>query len=349
MKATHLLTFYALILSCSTPQKEGQQLNPSALVSADTIEVVSYISRFEKLTYPVKNIGKIRSATRSNLIFERSGILESIHVNNGEYVRKGQTIAKLRNASELIQKENAIVALKKALVNYENEMLALGDSLYYKEKWSRVKENVQLNTGVLAAKVNLKQAELAYQQTIIKAPLTGIVEGIKIQPGDYVSVNQLIGSIYDPSSFEVVCDVLEYDVLKMKKGMQAKIFPLASSELELSGSIAEVNPSVDSKGLAQVIINISQAENIIPGLSARVEVNVTDQPTVVIPLQAVVKRSERHVVFNIDNGLAKWNYVTLGKDNGEKVQILDGIEQDMEIIISNNLQLAHDSPVMKGM
>lgn len=344
MKGTHYLAIWIILVGC-TPGEQSDQQTSQPTVSSDTIQVASYVSRFEKLAYPVKVVGKIRSGYRSNLIFERSGILESLHVSNGEYVKKGQIIAKLRNASELIQKENAVVALKKAMVNYENEMLALGDSSYYQENWNRVKENVQLNTGVLAAEVNLKQAELAFQQTIIRAPLSGIVEGIKIQPGDYVSVNQQIGSIYDPSTFEVVCNVLEYDVLKMKRGMKARVVPLASNEVSLSGLISEVNPSVDSKGLAQVIIRISNTKNIIPGLSAKVEINITDEPTVVIPIQAVVKRSERHVVFNIDNGLAKWNYVTLGKDNGDKVQILEGLDQDMEVIISNNLQLAHDSPV----
>jgi len=343
MRIACLLAMWTVVTSCSKSEKRSDQTS-QPVTAADTIEVVSYTSKFEKLTYPVKAIGKIRSGKRANLIFERSGILESISVQNGEKVGKGQVIAALKNTKELLDKENAEIALKRALVAYENEMLALGDSLYYKEKWARVKENVQLNTGVLAARVNLKQAELAYEQTIICTPISGIIEGIDIQPGDFVSTNRSLGSIYDPGQFEVVCEVLEYDVLKIKEGMEATVSPLANTGKELKGVVSEINPAVD-KGIARVVIRLLASKDIIPGLSVRVEINVTDEPSIVIPLKAVVKRSERHVVFNIDKGLAKWNYVTLGKNNGEKVQVLEGLKENMKIIISNNLQLAHDSPV----
>ena len=258
---------------------------------------------------------------------------------------KGQVIATLKNKDEVFAKKSAEIALKKALVNYENEMLALGDSSYYKDKWLKVKENVELNTGVLAARVNLEQAVLAYEQTIIRAPISGVIEGIDVKPGDYISTNFSLGSIFDPTHFEVVCDILEYDALKIKHGMKVSVYPLANKEIELMGTVSEINPAINENGQARTIVQLKSSENIIPGLSARVEINVTDDPSIVIPLKAVVKRSERHVVFNIDNGLAKWNYVTLGKNNGEKVQVLEGLHEDMQVIISNNLQLAHDSPV----
>ncbi len=342
-----IITFCTLIcfLSSCNKQKDSDEQQEATQTSYDTIRVTSYTSSFEKLTYPVKAIGKIRSARRSNLIFEQSGIIQSINVTSGDWVKRGKVIATLRNQEEYLQKENAQIALKRALVAYENEMLALGDSTYYKEHWAKVKENVELNTGVLAAKVSLKQAELAYKQTIIRAPISGIIEGIDLQSGDFVSSNLSLGSIYDPETFEVTCDVLEYDVLKIERGMHAVISPLSEVTMKLDGVVTAINPAVDRKGLSRILIRIKNPDGIIPGMSARVEINVTDEPSIVIPKQAVVKRSERHVVFNIDNGLAKWNYVTLGKDNGEKVQILEGIEEDMEIIISNNLQLAHDSPV----
>lgn len=337
--------FALLLLSCTGNESQSTSDSNQPTVSSDTIVVTSYTSRFEKLSYPVTTIGKIKSRRTSNLVFERSGILESIRVANGDKVENGQVIATMRNTKESLEVENALITLKKAKINYENEMIALGDSLYYKERWATVKENVELNTGVMAAEVNLKQAELAYRQTIIRAPISGIIEGIILQPGDLVTSNQPLGTLYDASNFEVHCDVLEYDVMKIRKGMDASIHLLADKERQLTGTVTEVNPAVDQKGLSRIRIQLKNTRDIIPGLSVRVSINVTDQPSIVIPLQAVVKRSERHVVFHIDKGLAKWNYVTLGKDNGEKVQILEGLKEDMEIITSNNLQLAHDSPV----
>jgi hypothetical protein len=51
------------------------------------------------------------------------------------------------------------------------------------------------------------------------------------------------------------------------------------------------------------------------------------------------------VVFTIEKNESKWNYVEVGKDNGEEVEILDGIEAGSTVITTNNLQLAHQAPV----
>lgn len=334
-----------LVYACNQKEEVGGELQQTIQQSVDTISVTSFTSRFEQLSYPIKTIGKIRSASSSNLLFEKSGIIESIEVKNGDRVAKGQVIATLKNENEQLQIEEAKVGLQNAEVEYENKMLTIGDSIYYQKRWDDIKNNIRHLTGVTSAKVQLKQAELAMQQTIVRTPISGVIEGIEVQPGDFVETNLELGRVYDASAFELVCEIVEYDVLKIKKGMGASIFLLAATDLNLKGVVTEVNPAVDEKGLARVLIKLLDAKNIIPGLSARVEINVKDQPSIVIPMKAVIKRSERHVVFNLEDGLAKWNYVTLGKNNGEHVQIVEGLEKGMEIIVTNNLQLAHDSPV----
>ncbi len=53
----------------------------------------------------------------------------------------------------------------------------------------------------------------------------------------------------------------------------------------------------------------------------------------------------KSVVFTLEEGLAKWNYVTVGMES--EVEIKDGITVDQMVIVSNNLQLAHDAPIME--
>jgi multidrug efflux pump subunit AcrA (membrane-fusion protein) len=66
---------------------------------------------------------------------------------------------------------------------------------------------------------------------------------------------------------------------------------------------------------------------------------------IVLPKEAVVIRVGRAVVFTAEDGRAKWNFITTGRDNGKEVEILDGLTEGKEVIITNNLQLAHDAPV----
>ena len=66
---------------------------------------------------------------------------------------------------------------------------------------------------------------------------------------------------------------------------------------------------------------------------------------IVIPKEALVVRSGKFVVFTAKNKLAKWNYVTIGRENGKEIEILEGLQQGDSVIITNNLQLAHDATV----
>lgn len=332
------------LIACTDKPTESKTITDKSF-GRDTILVTSSLSQLDQLVYPVKVIGKVRSAQRRKLLFEVSGILQSINATNGDLVKKGQVIATLRNRKEFLQKESAHIALEKAQVDFSNKMLELGDSAYYKEKWSFVRENVLLSTGVSAAEVAFKQADLTYMQTILYAPIDGIVEGVNLEPGDFISLNSPIGSVYNSEKLEVVCNILEYDVPKISKGIEVSIKPLALPATNLTGTVTQINPSINQRGFSRILIQLPKSPNILPGMSVKAEINIVDQPSIVIPMKAVVKRSERHVVFTIDQGLAKWNYVTIGKNNGSHAQVLEGIEENMEVIVSNNLQLAHDSPI----
>ena len=67
--------------------------------------------------------------------------------------------------------------------------------------------------------------------------------------------------------------------------------------------------------------------------------------SLIVPKEAVVMRSGKAVVFTLQDGKAKWNYVAVGKDNGKEVEIKEGVTAGQKVITTNNLQLAHDAPV----
>jgi len=52
-------------------------------------------------------------------------------------------------------------------------------------------------------------------------------------------------------------------------------------------------------------------------------------------------------VFTFHNGLALWNYVETGPENSRRIVITSGLEEGMEVIVSGNLNLAHETPVVK--
>ena len=67
----------------------------------------------------------------------------------------------------------------------------------------------------------------------------------------------------------------------------------------------------------------------------------------VVPNSAVVLRSGRQVVFTVGDkkDKAMWNYVHTGLENMGEYTIVDGLEEGMEVIVSGNVNLAHEAPV----
>jgi hypothetical protein len=80
-------------------------------------------------------------------------------------------------------------------------------------------------------------------------------------------------------------------------------------------------------------------------MSVQITFIIPYNKNIIVPKEAVVIRSGKHVVFTAERGLAKWNYVTVGRENGKEIEIIEGLKENQAVIITNNLQLAHDAPV----
>jgi hypothetical protein len=80
-------------------------------------------------------------------------------------------------------------------------------------------------------------------------------------------------------------------------------------------------------------------------MNVKVSVQRKLDSVVKIPKTALVKRSNRDVVFTVQDSLAKWNYVDIKAENSNFYAIKKGLSIKDTIIISNNMNLAHDARV----
>ena len=139
--------------------------------------------------------------------------------------------------------------------------------------------------------------------------------------------------------------MLESDIAMISLNQKAEIYPISNTSTALEGRVTGINPKVDENGLVQVAIRLTSSQNLLPGMNARAIIRAPQSNSLVVPKDAVVYRSGRAVVFTIENNESKWNYVEVGKDNGQEIEILDGITSGSTVITTNNLQLAHQAPV----
>ncbi len=330
-----------LLMGCKQQKEPVEEPDVESLrQEIKPTEVTVAPATYRPFEFRVNSSGTIDSENELKVTFQASGYLEKLSVKNGQRVRKGQLIAELQNDKEELAKEKAEVALAKAQVDFEYDSISRGNS-----NDPIVDRNLRLQTGLKAAQISVKEANFNLRNTFVYAPIDGVMAEIEEKQGNIVSSGKELGVIYDPNNLVLVGKILETDFKHISIGLEVDIFPLSFKDRSFQARVVEFNPKVDENGMVEVKMKLKETEGLLPGMNANAVIRIPQKENIIVPREALVIKSGRPVVFTLENGLAKWNYVELGLDNGVDLEILDGIAPNSQVITSNNMQLAHDARV----
>jgi len=336
------------LLSCEAETAVQQELPMDSFrAEVEATRVKTARSERRSFDYLVNASGKVEARDQVKAVVERAGYLIDLAVKEGDRVQAGQVLARLDPSESRFQLEKAQARLRDAQVTYDSDIMSFqaimdgDDSL----RRSAVSQQVRSSSGLLMAEIELREAEMAVEKSILKAPISGQVADLTFKEGSLVNAGDILCEILSTGALELKVKVLESDIGFISPGQQAEIHPVAGNTAAVAGTVASINPKVDEHGLVQVTLQLSGSGGLLPGMNARAVIHAPQSNTVVVPKQAVVYRSERPVVFTIQDNLSQWNYVEVGRDNGREIEILDGLAENHTVIVTNNLQLAHQAPV----
>lgn len=347
MKKNTLRLLLVLILfftGCSSPDSTRQESDKAIKNSIPATEVTVIRADVKPFEYLISASGKIASAAEVRMQFRRGGIIEKNYVSNGQYIKKGQLLAVLANESQELSFAKAKLLLSEKKLAFTDQMIYAGgqDSARYKT----IKENIRISSGLASAEIAYEEAKFEYENSFIRAQIPGVVSGIELNTGNPVNQGDLLCYIHDPANLIVQAEVLEADALQLSEGILADVQPMSNAREMYSAKVTSINPRVDEKtGLVKIMLKLSGNSRAFPGMHVQTTIRLPFSKSIIVPKEAVVIRSGKAVVFTAKDGLAKWNYVTVGRENGKEIEVLDGLKAGDEVIITNNLQLAHDATV----
>lgn len=258
-----------------------------------------------------------------------------------------QTEAALKKAAEsfrqgLISQE----AYEKAQKDYELAMIEAGQ---------KKDEVMAASKGLTQAEVDAKIARLQLAKTIIRAPFAGIITDIKISPREHMDIGRELFTLVDISRIRVKARVLESEVGKIRAGRSVDVRFSAYPNKVFRGVVEAIAPVVSSedKTCAVHITMQNPTEEIKPGMHAEVEIAAEIyQNRLLVPQAAILVRGGRKLVFVVENGLAKWRYVTVGLENEDFAEILPSdrpeemVKEGDLVITEGHFTLAHDARVV---
>ncbi|MCX7736280.1 MAG: efflux RND transporter periplasmic adaptor subunit [Candidatus Kapabacteria bacterium] len=322
------------------------------------------------ITQTVSAVGKIEPEIEVKISSETSGEILFLGVKEGDTVKAGQLLVRIKPdilETQLEQFKAAanaakieIQIAKAELERAENDLKRITD-LYKKEFASKQEfelaktnfDKANSSYSVALARyeqslATLRQAEKTASRTVITSPINGIVTSLTVQKGEkVVGTAQMAGTemmrISDLNIMNAIVEVDENDVVLVKVGDTAKVEIDAFSDKSYKGIVTEVGHSaiIAQQGTQDQVINfkvkirlIDKEVKLRPGMSCNVEINTeTKNNVLAIPLQSVTVRETKPMEIGTGGGIEvkKVDEDSEKKKNQTKIQSVVFLKKDNKV------------------
>ncbi|MCT4589554.1 MAG: efflux RND transporter periplasmic adaptor subunit [Carboxylicivirga sp.] len=335
------------LFSCTTKTDNQDQQNVNQL-PIETNQVDVLVLNESLFMQDVLSNGKLSAIEKADLYFKSQGTIAAIDVKNGQTIEAGTPIAQLHNAEQQFNLEKANEKREQAIINKLDALISMGYTRNSQEFQPEHEKIANIRSGYKLVDIEYREAEYQYQQTIIKAPFSGIISGIIQHRHEKANVSNAFCTLLNTSRFHIRFPLLETEISKIKIGQKALISPI-SLELTTVGTISEISPQVDENGLVWLKAEVINPGDFLDGMNVKVSIKLPINHQLIVPKEAVVLRQNREVLFRYDKGIAYWTYIKIlhENENHYAVSAIEGasLAAGDTVIVSNNLNLAHESEV----
>lgn len=353
-----------LVYSLTHKEEERDEMESTAMVREQTIVEVDTIHlRSQTFQKQILCNGRLAAIRKAELVCPKAGdVLQSVNVKNGQRVSAGALLAVADTRDKKVALEKAMRDLERAKVELQDKLIGLGYDGNVRNVPVDILHRAEVTSGYYSAKYALQSAESGLSDCRLLAPFSGVVSDLVARPhqrGDKFC------TLIDDSFFDVEFQILEAELTSVRIGTQVRVSLFINEDLSLMGSVTEINPTIDAKGLVTVKARIrnttaqtasdskSNGATLMDGMNVKVIIENSVANMFVVPKEAVVERDGYHVVFVYDttSHRAVWTYVDIMHSNLTSYAIT-GCERKNTtvnagdiIITSGNLNLADDTEV----
>ena len=382
-KITSITAIIVLIFTFSAckndKQKEGQATEAKATEKAEapheeetptiatlteeqikTVGIQLGVIEQKELTATIRANGllKVPNNNKANATSLYGGVIKTLNVQIGDYVKKGQVIATIANP-QFIQLQEEYLSTASRITFAEQE-LSRQKELF--EGNAGAKKNLQSATAELNS-LRTRRASLQQQiqlmginpgsvsngnlksTLVVTSPLNGTVSNVFAKIGSYVDVSSPVIEIVDNSSLHLDLNVFEKDLPMLKVG-QTIHFRITNNAVEdYNAKIFAIGSSFEneSKTIAAHAVVQGNKTGLIDGMNVTAIVSLNNVTTSAVPNDAIVNADGKYYIFVQTNKKAEEHHEE-GEEEGshkegeekehkedkssknfEKVEVLKGV------------------------
>lgn len=312
-----------LFVACSGSKESTEQ------TEEETVQLVK-VARVTEQAVPqvVSYTATIEPYKRNLISSSLPNRIKKIYVEVGDHVKAGQKLVDLDRANlaqQKLQLDNLELEYKRV-----QELFAVGGASQQQVD--------QMRTQYETAKTSYENLD---ENTVLVSPTNGVVTARNYDNGDLATGAILTVMQIQPVKVQV--NVSESDFTKVKLGMPVDVNVEVYGDEVFKGKVSLIHPTIDPATRTFVTeINIPNADNRIrPGMFARVNIDFGNVNRVVVPDQAVVKRSGSgdRFVYVYKDGKVSFNQVQLGRHMDTSYELISGVENGAEVVIAGQSRL----------
>ena len=207
--------------------------------------------------------------------------------------------------------------------------------------------------NVEAAQTEVGTAQQAVADTVVRAPFSGFISARPVAVGEYVSSASIIATLIRSNPIKIQIQVAEADVPTVGIGRGVSVQVDAYKDRSFAGVVTAVNPAVDPASRSAVVeASIENPDNALrSGMFGTARITKDGGGVGVFVTKAALyndQSTQSFRAFVIVDGVAKLRVLQLGPEEGDSVQILDGLAADETVATSNLAELYEGARVVSG-
>ena len=262
---------------------------------------------------PLRLVGATFPARKSTISSEVEGIVGKMNAEEGQYVKKGETLAEIRNdkirlALEQLENERKEVLARAELSEkdfarmkelYDKGIISDGD--FDRARTQRESDRA----GLLSLESRIEIAEYDLAASRIAAPFNGYVTKHHAEAGQWLGMGDQVVSFVDIDTIEVMAGVPERYIDDISEGMEVEVILPSHDLLTVPAEISSVIPDADPRTVSfpvRVVLE-NPDHKIKSSASAMVKIGETEKIKLV-PKDSIVRSPQGTMVFAVRDSLA---------------------------------------------
>ncbi len=346
----------------------AQAQMPASLVRVDEV-------RLEPLVQTVPVLGRLVAGRAGTVAARISGPVETLHVEVGSRVEKGQLLAELNTATLDAARRVAAAGLAEARARLETRKAELALARQERTRLERLRdatskslmEDARQGEVIAAARVAEGEAALASAQAAlrltelnldyaqVRAPYPGVVTDRPLEIGSYVQQGQAVVRLVSDSGLEVEVDVPFERLSGLSPGamLALSLDDGTEHQARVRAVIPEENPKTRTRRVRLVPTFGTTRLALAAEQSATVHVPVgAPREVLSVHKDAINRSGERDLVFVVEPGegeqpglVARPRQVRLGEPVGNRLEVLQGLAEGDRAVVRGNERLRPNAPV----